>query len=74
MFNKLTVENKKKFLRCALVYLPVGFVLGILIAFFIAKFVKVKISMEGTIFALAIAAVVGIESLWKYYRTLAKQK
>ena len=81
LFSKLPEKNRKKFLMSAFVYMPIGYLLGIIpilvIINLIAKSKGIALSPKAVIiiclFCL-ICLLVFVYSIWNYYNTLSQDK
>ena len=57
MFDKLSKKNKRQFIIRVFVLLPIGFVLGLLIAIGLIEVFKVEISTIGIVFILTCSVI-----------------
>ena len=70
MFDKLPQEHRKQFIRQTFVYMPLSFLFGLTIAFFVLRFIGFEITLGKSIVVIILTGLTGVWSLRRYYRKL----
>ena len=74
MFDKLTEEHRKEFIRQTFVYMPISLLFGIVGAHFLLRFIGFEITLGGAVFAIIFIVLTFVWSLSRYYRKLLSDK
>lgn len=74
MLKRLSKSKKNEFLLTTLAYLPVSFLLSVLILLYLARLFDVKLTLGGVVFVLSGIVLVCIGGVINYYRKLLKGK
>ena len=73
MFNKLKGEKRKKYFYYLFITIPLGYLMGIFIAYFVLKFIGLEFKLAVFIIIILLPSIPFVHSLINYYRELTKE-
>jgi len=74
LFERLSIDKKRKFIKYAFVCFPIGFILGLTAALFILHSMGLDFTYGEFTLLMIIVLAVAVGSVVKYYKKLISEK